>query len=61
MAKVTDKVLVNLRLRLKLVQEEIKQRSKHANANVKGLRRAAKTEAELLRRIHERSSDSGAA
>ena len=50
------KELVNLKLKLRLVREEIRQRSKHANANIKGLKRAEKLEQELLKRIQSKES-----
>ena len=56
MSSIADKELINLKLRLKLVREEIKQRSKHANANVKGLKRAEKLEQDLLKRIERKES-----
>ena len=55
----TPKELANLKLKLNLVREEIKQRSKHANANVKGLKRAEKQEAALLKRIQKKESQIG--
>lgn len=52
----TSKELINLKLKLNLVREEIKQRSKHANANVKGLKRAEKQEQDLINKIRKKES-----
>lgn len=51
MPKIDSKEVANLKVKLKLVREEIKNRSRNATENVKGLRRAEKQEKELLRRI----------
>lgn len=55
----TSKELANLKLKLNLVREEIKQRSKHANANVKGLKRAKKLQEVLINRIQKKESQIG--